>query len=333
MIKVGISGLGAVGSQLLQRLHVRNDIELIVIYDSDFSRIEKYSHGQSAKIKVADSPKIEREYIDLLFICTPAGQHLECAHRAVKQGVAVISISDRISDVLGLLELNEAAKENKVVVVPGVGFSPGLSCALALLAADEFDHVDEIHIAKDGTGGPACARQHHRALKRPSLDWRDGAWVRRPGGSGRELVWFPEPIGGADCYRAALPEAVLLQPVFPKSSRITARLSATRQDRFTSWLPMLIPPHNDGGIGAVRVELRGRILDQRATKIIGAAASPSTTSAIVAETLLRQVLSSNAYGTKSLASLIQVKEFITLVRQKGIKIFDFDGIPSTNMDS
>ena len=224
-------------------------------------------------------------------------------------------------------------KENQVVVVPGVGFSPGLSCALTLLAADGFDHVDEIHIAKDGTGGPACARQHHRALKRPSLDWRDGAWVRRPGGSGRELVWFPEPIGGADCYRAALPEAALLQPLFPKSSRITARLSATRQDRFTSWLPMLIPPHNDGGVGAVRVELRGRILDQRVTKVIGAAASPSTTSAIVAETLFRQVLSSNAYGARSLASLIQVKEFITAVRQKGIKVFDFDGIPSANLDS
>ena len=49
-----------------------------------------------------------------------------------------------------------------------------------------------------------------QSMKRPSIEWCDGQWVRRPGGSGRELVWFPEPIAGADCYRAALPDPILL---------------------------------------------------------------------------------------------------------------------------
>jgi len=328
MTKVGISGLGAVGSQLLQRLYARTDIDQIFIYDSDYLKLEKYLRFDSRKIEVSSLSKIEHGDLDLLFLCTPSGQQLEYAHRAVKQGVSVVSSSDRISDVLGMLSLKEAAEANNAVVIVGAGFSPGLTCVLATFLSEEFDVVDEIHIAKDGTGGPSCARQHHRAMKRPSLDWRDGKWVRRPGGSGRELVWFPEPVGGADCYRAALPDAALLQPLFPNVSRITARLSATRQDRFTSWLPMLTPPHNDGGIGAVRVEVRGRINERRETKILGAAAPPSTTSAIISEMLLPHILASQFYGASGVASLVPSNQFISELGRKGVKLFEFDGIPS-----
>ena len=328
MTYVGISGLGAVGSQLLQRLHARNDVDRLVIYDSDVSSLKKYRRLSLEKIEVATSPKIDNQELDFLFLCTPSGQHLEYAHRAIKQGTSVISTSDRISDVIGMLGLHEIAEENQTLVVPGVGFSPGLTCVLADFIAEDFNVVDEIHIARDGTGGPACARQHHRAMKRPSLDWRDGKWVRRPGGSGRELVWFPEPVGGADCYRAALPDAALLHPLYPNASRITARLSATRQDRFTSWLPMLTPPHNDGGLGAVRVEVRGRINERRATKILGAASTPSTVSAIVAETLLDYMKPAETFGAMGIASLVQSKNFVNEVHKKGVNIFEFDGILS-----
>ena len=329
MTNVGISGLGAVGSQLLQRLQSRNDINKLVIYDSDYSKLGKYSRKNSQKIQVASSPKLEQGDIDVLFLCTPSGQHLEYAHRAVRQGISIISVSDRISDVTGMLSMGEIARESECTVVAGAGFSPGLTCVLASFLSDNFDVVDEIHIAKDGTGGPACARQHHRAMKRPSLDWRDGQWVRRPGGSGRELVWFPEPVGGADCYRAALPDAALLQPLFPEVSRITARLSASRQDRFTSWLPMLTPPHNDGGIGAVRVEVRGQLNKRRETKVLGVASPPSTLSAIIGETALSYVKESNLYGAGGIASIVPAEEFVGLIRQKGVRIFEFDGIPSS----
>ena len=35
------------------------------------------------------------------------------------------------------------------------------------------------------------------------------AAVERAGGSGRELCWFPDPIGAVDCYRPALPDPLL----------------------------------------------------------------------------------------------------------------------------
>ena len=181
----------------------------------------------------------------------------------------MVSTSDAIVDVQALLDLDTEARERGVTVVVGGGFAPGLTCVLAAHAAAGFDEVDEVHVAKVGTGGPACARQHHRALGGMALDWRDGGWVHRPSGSGRELCWFPDPVGAEDCYRAALPDALVLVPAFPGVGRVTARLAATRRDRLTARLPMLRPPHPEGGPGAVRVEVRGRRGGSRDVTVLG----------------------------------------------------------------
>ena len=100
----------------------------------------------------------------------------------------------------------------------GAGFSPGYTCLLARHAAARLDSVDEIHVARSGTGGPACARQHHRALAGTAVDWRDGEWQERRAGSGRELCFFPDPIGAADCYRAELPDPFVLVPRVRRAS-------------------------------------------------------------------------------------------------------------------
>ena len=123
--------------------------------------------------------------------------------------------------------------------------------------------------AKHGTGGPACARQHHRALSGQSIGWHDGQWLRRPGGSGRELCWFPEPVGAYDCYRAELPDPLLIKRAFPELSRVTARVSATRRDRVFARLPQLIPPQSEGGMGGLRVEVRGNKNGERLVDVIG----------------------------------------------------------------
>ena len=327
MTAIGVLGLGAVGSQLIQRFNGSENKNPIYLYDVNLSKTVSLIDELEENFFISQNSRIEENEISTLIITSPAGQHLEVAQRAIKKGISIISTSDRISDIAGLLKLKPLADENNVSIVVGAGFSPGLTCVLTHFAAKEFDYVDEIHIAKDGTGGSACAKQHHRAIKRPSLDWWDGKWVRRPGGSGRELVWFPEPIAGSDCYRAALPEALLLQPLFPNSSRITSRLSATRQDRFTAWLPMLTPPHNDGGIGAVRVEVRGRLENERTTRVLGAVSPPSTATAIVIETIVETLkdLAGTPY-TGGLASIVDSTDFLNKVTQKGIKTVEFDGL-------
>ena len=327
MAGIGIIGLGAVGSQLVQRLNASKLNTLVYLYDTNISKTVSLIDEVDENFISSQSPRIENEKISTLIITSPPGQHLETAQRAIKKGISIISTSDRISDIMGLLKLKSLAEKHNVSIIAGAGFSPGLSCALAHFASKEFDIVDEVHIAKDGTGGPACAKQHHHAMKRPSLDWWDGKWVRRPGGSGRELVWFPEPIEGSDCYRAALPEAVLLQPLFPNTMRITSRLSATRQDRFTSWLPMLTPPHNDGGIGGIRVEVRGRLDNERTIRVLGAVSPPSTATAIVVQTVTEMIHNhSKPSSTGGIATIVNTTDFLNQVIKKGIKTVEFGGI-------
>jgi len=75
----------------------------------------------------------------------------------------------------------------------------------------------------------------------------------------------------------------LLHQSFPEASRITARRSATRRDRGTARLPMLRPPHAEGGVGALRVEVRGvDATGLRRTHIVGMAELLGTATAATA---------------------------------------------------
>ena len=207
---------------------------------------------------------------DAVVLAMPGPQY-DLTASLVADGVHVVSLSDDHGDVLELLGLQRAAKDTGSRLVVGAALSPGLTGLLARHLAEQLHIVDEVHVSMHGTGGPACARQHHEALGGRSWGWHDGEWVERPGGSGRELCWFPEPIGPADCYRAALADPVLLHRAFPQASRVSARVSATRRDRLTARLPMLAPPHAEGDRGAVRVEVRGALASgARETMVVGA---------------------------------------------------------------
>ena len=214
------------------------------------------------------------------------------------------------------------------MVAVGVGFSPGLSCVLACHAAGDLSSVDEVHVARLGTGGPACARQHHAALAGEALDWRDGAWDRRPAGSGRELCWFPDPIGGIDCYRAAAPDPLLLRPAFPDLQRATARTAATRRDRLTARMPMLRPPHAEGAIGALRVEVRGWRGRARDIRVLGVLDRPAIAAGVVAAVTARWAADGRLarHGAAGLAELVgEPLPFLQDLADRGVRAAVFEG--------
>lgn len=212
----------------------------------------------------------ELDVVDVVVVASPTPQ-LHTVAALVERGRDVVCMSDSPDDVRSLLALDARARHSGSRLVVGAALSPGLSGVIARHLADRLDQVDEIHVAAHGTGGPACARQHHDALGSTAVGWHDGEWIERPGGSGRELCWFPEPVGPADCYRAALADPLVLLQAFPEVDRVSARVSATRRDRLTARLPMLSPPHAEGDRGAVRVEVRGALADgARETLVVGA---------------------------------------------------------------
>ena len=165
-----------------------------------------------------------------------------------------------------------------------------------------------------------------RSLSSTALDWRDGRWTRRAGGSGRELAWFPDPVGGRDCYRAALPDALLLVPAFSGIDRVTARMAATRRDRLTAPLPMLRPPHVEGGVGAVRVEVRGRVGVERRVVVFGAIDRPAVATGAVAATVALHVVTNGVEpGSRGLAAIDDSGDVLRDLARRGVNAARFEG--------
>jgi saccharopine dehydrogenase-like NADP-dependent oxidoreductase len=320
MRTIAVIGVGAVGARVARQLLSSEGVDEVILRDGAEGRLETIARSLGAGARIDGGGYGSPVEAGVVVLAGPAGTHLDAARAAVARGQSVVSTADAIDDVRGLLDLEPEARERGVTVVVGAGFAPGLSCLLAAHAATRFDAVDEIHVAKTGTGGPACARQHHQALAGRSLDWRDGGWVERPAGSGRELCWFPDPVGAEDCYRAALPDALLLVPTFPGVTRVTARVGANRWDRFTARLPML-RTDPEGGPGAIRVEIRGRRGASRDVTVMGAMDRPAVAAGAVAALSalwLAQDRQRRA-GAGGLAGLVEPGPFLSELRRRGVR--------------
>jgi len=324
-MRVAVVGLGAVGTRAARQLASTDSVTEVVLRDIRSPRVEEVVASLGAKARAERGPYASAVEADVVVVATPAGQQVEMVRTLVGRGTAVVSTSDSVEDVAALLDLGPEADARGVPLVVGAAFSPGLTCVLARFAADQLDTVDEIHVSRLGTGGPACARQHHGSLGGMAIDWRDGGWQRRPAGSGRELSWFPDPIGAADCYRAALPDALLLVPAFQGVGRVTARLAATRRDRLTAPLPMLRRPHPEAGLGAVRVEVRGRAEDGIRVEILGAMDRPGVAGGAVAALAAVELAEGRARrpGAGGLAELVEAKPFLAELGRRGVKVARF----------
>ncbi len=326
--RIAVLGAGAVGTRLARQLVSSEAVANVTLRDRRAEHLALVAASLGARATADGSDFFADVDADLVVLTGDPGDHGPLARHFVSRGVPVVSVSDHLGDIRDLIDLDPEARERGLTVVAGAGFAPGLSCVLAAHAASGFDEVEEVHVAKAGTGGPACARQHHRALGARAVDWREG-WVERPGGSGRELCWFPDPIGAQDCYRAALPDALLVAPAFPGVRRVTARVAATRRDRLTARLPMLWPTHPEGGLGGVRVEVRGRRAVSRDVVVLGAIDRPAVAAGAVGALAALAVLGGKARrpGAAGLAELVEPLPFLNELRRRGVRAAVFQGRP------
>ncbi|MGA0766304.1 MAG: hypothetical protein ACO32R_05905, partial [Ilumatobacteraceae bacterium] len=285
---IGIFGAGVVGARVAESLSIESQTSILV-YDSSqivAQRLARRLSETNSLIKATNRSELHRAKVVVLAGPLP---HTPVAKEFLGKGVSIVSTSDDIADCLNLLSLSDLATENKATLIIGAASSPGMSGLLVRNLSKAFDSIDEVHIALHGTGGPACARQHHRALSGQSIGWHDGEWLRRPAGSGRELCWFPEPVGAYDCYRGELPDPLLIKRAFPELIRVTARVSATRRDRVFARLPMLIPPRAEGGMGGLRVEVRGTKNGERVVDVVGVAERVGQVAGVVSGCVARSI--------------------------------------------
>jgi hypothetical protein len=330
-MRVALVGLGTTGSHIARQL-TQSPLSELTLFDDNQRRLHQVTSAvrsvsdKNQTITQGRSGSLAEVGADVVILAGPVGSHRRLAADALGAGSHVVSLSDDADEAVELLALDQLAHSVARSLVVGAGFSPGLSCLLTSFAASQLDSVSVISVYRAGTGGPACARQNHRALKRSGQEWIDGAWVVRRGGSGRDLAWFPEPFGARDCYKAALPKPLLLQPVFPGAQRISARIAATRRDRFSSRLPMLRSPHDDGGPGAIRVEVKGRLDGAIETIILGVMDHPSVAAGTLAALTAMAAAESRApIGAHGLAAWPSARQLLVDLRQRGVRVATFGG--------
>lgn len=331
-LSIAVIGLGVVGGRVARQLSASG--RSVVVFDQNVELSRQIARSADV-VELPDPAALDPQETPVVILAAGPRQH-SWAEVLLESGHHVVTTGDDLADIRRLLELDDLARRQDRSLVVGAAACPGLSGLLVAELASRVDRVDEIHVAFHGTGGPACARQHHVALAGEAWGWHDGDWIRRPGGSGRDLLWFPEPIGGKDCYRAALADPILLHEIFPEAQRISARMAANRRDRLTARLPMLSPPHPEGGLGGVRVEVRGSRDGERRTEVAGVAERTGIIAAAVAascgEYVMRSVeadrwpehrLASGAFalGSSTLNNRILVDDVI----HRGITVFEYVG--------
>lgn len=327
-------GCGAAGARAARQLSVSDAIDEVTCTDSDATAVARIVAALGERAVAHRGPVGELD-VDAAILATPGTGQADLAAELLGAGRHVICLLDDLDETERLLALDGAARRAGRVLVVGAGMAPGLTCLLTRYAAPRLAKLDEIHLAKFGTGGPACARQHHRALRGRALEWRDGAWLERPAGTGRELCWFPDPVGAHDCYRAELSDAVLLHSAFPEVERISARVSATRRDRLTARLPMLRPPHPEGRLGAVRVELRGSDgSGARSMIVLGAIDRPAVAAGAVAAVMAVHVVTGRVSRTGAMGlsdPAVDATAVLGELSRRGVKVATFEGTSSVSL--
>lgn len=249
---VEVVGLGAVGRRLLTELLSTPSVELV--------RVRSRRHEvAAAQVGGLERVEIVRPgqpvHADWAAITVEASAQRTALRRTAEADVPAVSCCDDPELIAELLD----GELSSTPVVVGAALSPGLTDVMAAHAATPLEEATELHVARHGVGDLACAEARSQALRRAGRVG-DGAWVERSAGSGRELWFFPEPVGGRDTYRADLAEVQTLHAAHPQLERLTARISMTRRERMSVavGLPPLPSAQKPSGMGAAIVEARGR---------------------------------------------------------------------------
>ena len=325
-MRAAIVGAGAVGARTARQLLTLGDIDRLTIADRDQGRAEAVARSLGSVADVAGVGAVPFDACDVAVLAHPGPE--DTAREALRAGAHVVVSSGLLKTVRSLAGLDAEARERGRSVVLGAGLSPGLSCVLAKAASHHLAEVTSVEVAAFGTGGPACAAERRAALATTGLRW-DGAWHDQRGGSGRHLAVFPDPVGPKDCFAAGAAETFLLAAAFP-AARVSSALAATALERMTAIVPRLRPRANsDGDLGAVRVEVHGRLTTGEATaSVLGALDRPALASGAVAAVAARWAVagSFSRSGAGGLAELVdEPRSFLRELTVLGVRAAEFVG--------
>ncbi len=219
-----LGGAGDMARRAARDLVQQQDVEQLTIADINQEAAASFA-------RELNDPRVDNKYInaedhrgmvDILrgyqVACGAVGPFYrfekKVAKACIEAGVDYVSICDDHDAIKEVLSLHQEAEANRVKVMPGLGWTPGLSNLLAKKGYEELTSPQQIKIywggsSKDSQGFAVILHTLHIfSGKVPSF--RGGREVEVEGGSEPEQVDFGPPLGMVWTYHVGHPEPITI---------------------------------------------------------------------------------------------------------------------------
>jgi Shikimate / quinate 5-dehydrogenase len=318
-------GAGAVGVRAARQLLDTPGVDRVLVAARQGAKADEVAAALSVDaVPYGTIP----DGVDAVALAVPGSAAVALAAEAVSAGVSVAAACDDREGVTGLLELDAPARERGVNVVAGCALAPGLTDVLACHAANALDEADEIHVARAGAAGEACATALRRARRERPVEWSDGAARVEPR-LGPELVWFPDPVGARECVTVAGAVETLHEAV-PTVRRATMRAADVATPKRRVFGPRRAP---EDEWAAVRVEVWGSRSGAREGVVYGVLEHPAVAAGTVLGVAAARVagllpelrLRVGEPGARALGAHVEPPPFLAELARRGVKAAAFEG--------
>ncbi len=141
-IRTGVLGLDALGRQTLDALRGHEHIDIVAVADRRSEQAEELASEFDARFYDDNRQLIVQEELDLLVLCIPTYQCLDCIRWAAKEGIHVFKLSP-----LGR-NLPEAQTLVEVMAAAGLQFQVGAARRFAPGYLEAYKHLKNNELGK-----------------------------------------------------------------------------------------------------------------------------------------------------------------------------------------
>ncbi len=235
-----LGGLGRIGSKAIEYISFLDQVDEVIIADNDLREAEKIKAGINLKIKLVYL-HIQEEHQRLLQLIEEVEMVLNLAGPAYKFGsqVAKAAVDAGVSYYLDIcndyevmkeiFSIEDRARERGVVILAGMGWSPGLTNLAVKKGCKDFSKIERVQIslctsAADEKGFAAIAHIL-KSLQRRPIYIKEGkvVEVEREELDKEVVVNFPEPLGRNRVVDYVHPEPFTLARYIPDIQELNVR--------------------------------------------------------------------------------------------------------------
>lgn len=350
-----LGGAGIFGGRVARALAATNGLK-VRITGRDEARGRRTANEIGAEFLQLDlraSDALPRALEGAALVIDAAGpfqsRDYAVARACIAAGAHYLDLADAREFVMGIVELDRAARERGVFVGSGASSAPTVTHALIASVAHEFEAIEELDLAlspgNQNPRGAATIGAVLGILGKPLKVWIDGAWRERRGWGDVAWLEFPPDVGRRRVHNCELPDLDLFPVLFgARTVRFRAGLelglfnfvlsglAALRSLRLAPELTPLAPLARDVSLwffsrgtknGALAVWVRGRargggVLERKVALVTAddGPATPSSPSILLARKLL--LGAGVPAGARTCAGLLTLDELLPHLEPLGI---------------